>query len=228
VAELRLREVESQIVDRTITAPFAGTVGLRELSPGALVSPGVRITTLDKTDPLKIDFRVPATQLDKVRIGGIIEARATHTSRAFRGRIVALDSRVTAESRTLEVRAVLPNPQTLLLPGMLVRVTLFAQEVPALRIPEQAILQIGNSHYVFRLRDDDTVTQQQVVLAGREPGWVYVADGLAAGDLVAVEGTHRLRNGQAITVKDDAPGADRGREDAAPGATQADPGASAG
>lgn len=229
VAELRLLEVESQISDRTITAPFDGTVGLRELSPGALVSPGVRITTLDKFDPLKIDFRVPATQLDKVRIGATIETRPTHESRAFKGRIVALDSRVTAESRTIEVRAMLPNPDGVLLPGMLVRVTLFGNEVLARRIPEQAILQIGTSHYVFRLEDDSTVSQREIKLAGREPGWVYVVDGLDTGDRVVIEGTHRLSDGQKISVKDvalntDAAGVDAGKTETGPSEKVANPG----
>lgn len=208
VAELRLLEVEAQISDRTIRAPFDGTVGLRELSPGALVSPGVRITTLDKTDPLKIDFRVPATQLDKVRIGAKIEARATHGSRAFEGTIVALDSRITAESRTIEVRALLPNPEGLLLPGMLVRVTLFGEAVAARQVPEQAVLQVGTAHYVFLLGDDNVVAQREIALLGREPGRVYVSDGLEAGDRVVVEGTHRLRDRQKVAVKDTAPDGD--------------------
>jgi membrane fusion protein (multidrug efflux system) len=205
VAELRLLEVEAQISDRTIRAPFDGTVGLRELSTGALVSPGVRITTLDKTDPLKIDFRVPATQLDKVRIGAKIEARATHGSLAFQGTIVALDSRVTAESRTIEVRALLPNPEGRLLPGMLVRVTLFGEAVPAQQIPEQAVLQVGSAHYVFLVGDDNVVAQREIALLGREPGRVFISDGLEAGDRVVVEGTHRLRNGQKIAIKGAAP-----------------------
>ena len=201
VAELRLLEVDSEISDRTITAPFDGTVGLRELSPGALVTPGLRITTLDKSDPLKIDFRVPATQLDKVRIGATIEARVTHDSTPFSGTIVARDSRVTAESRTVEVRAMLPNPYGLMLPGMLVRVTLYGEEQSALQIPEQAVLQIGTSHYVFVVGPENRLNQQEIELAGREPGWVYVNSGINAGDRVVVEGTHRLSDGQQISVK---------------------------
>lgn len=202
VAELRLLEVESQISDRTIAAPFDGTVGLRELSPGALVSPGVRITTLEKSDPLKVDFRVPATQLDKVRVGATIETRATHDSRAFPGTIVAIDSRVSAESRTIEARAILPNPERALLPGMLVRVTLYGQEVVALRIPEEAVLQVGTSHYVFQVGEEGVLSQREIDLAGREPGSVFVSAGLNAGDRIVVEGTHRLRDGQKIVVKE--------------------------
>ncbi|MFT7285940.1 MAG: membrane fusion protein (multidrug efflux system) [Halieaceae bacterium] len=205
LAQLLLTEAETRIADRTIQAPFDGVIGLRELSIGALVSPGARITTLDKIDPLKVDFRVPATQRVLAGIGAKILARTSINGHGQEGTIVAVGSRINPDSRTLEARALLPNPDHRLIPGMLLRVTLFGSEVSALKVPEQSILQLSTSHYVFRVNSDSTVTQQQVTIVGRDPGWVYIGDGLSVDDRVAIEATHRLRNGQKIAVKSERP-----------------------
>ncbi|MEQ8515936.1 MAG: efflux RND transporter periplasmic adaptor subunit [Chromatocurvus sp.] len=205
LAQLQLRETETRIADRTILAPFGGVVGLRELSTGALVSPGARITTLDKIDPLKVDFRVPATKRELASIGAKIVAKTSIRGDSQEGAIVAVGSRINPDSRTLEARALLPNPDHTLIPGMLLRVTLFGSEVSTLKIPEQSVLQLSTSHYVFRVNSDSTVTQQQVVLVGRDPGWVYIGDGLDMNDRVVIEATHRLRDGQKIAVKGERP-----------------------
>lgn len=204
LAELQLDEVETRIADRTIRAPFDGVVGLRELSPGAFVTPGQRITTLDKINPIKVDFRIPSVFVGKLAVGARIEAKPAGSDAGFDGTVVAVSSRITAESRTFEAVADLPNPEGKLHPGMLMRVTLFGRKIPALKVPEPAILQIGTRHYVFRVTAENTVSQTLVELVGREPGWVYITNGLGAGDQVVAEGTHRLRDGQPIAMKQEA------------------------
>ncbi|HKK52692.1 MAG TPA: efflux RND transporter periplasmic adaptor subunit, partial [Myxococcota bacterium] len=105
-AEARVAELEARLSDRRLRSPFAGVLGLREVSPGTLVQPGDRITTLDDIDRIKLDFSVPETFLSILRTGLDIRTEsAAYPERIFPGRITAIDSRVDPGTRAVRVRA---------------------------------------------------------------------------------------------------------------------------
>ncbi len=201
VAQARIAQVRAQLADRRITAPFAGRVGLRRISPGALVEPGDVITTLDKTATMKLDFTVPETFLDTLRPGLAIDARSgAFPGRDFRGEVSEIDSRVDPVTRAVAVRALIPNPDDALRPGMLMTVTLDRNPRSSVAVPERAIVPVGEVKAVFRIVDG--VARRVTLDTGRrEPGWVEVLEGLDEGDLVVTDGVLSLRDGAEVTIE---------------------------
>jgi membrane fusion protein (multidrug efflux system) len=124
-AQARVQGVRARIADRTIVAPFTGLVGLREVSQGALVTAGGRITTLDEIEPLRLDFSIPENFLSSLHPGAVVRARTVaYPDRDFRGLVAHISPRVDPLTRSVAVRAELPNEARLLRPGMLLGVDL--------------------------------------------------------------------------------------------------------
>lgn len=203
-AQARVSAGASRIADRTITAPFAGVVGLRTASPGQFVRPGDQIGTLDDLSEIKLDFDVPETRISSLAAGVEIEARAgAFPERAFNGRIANVDSRVDPTTRTVRVRAMLPNADEAIRPGMLMTVNVRSNPRDALAVPEIAVLDEAQGSYVYRLaaRGEELVAERvQVRLGQRSGGMAEVLDGLATGDRVITEGLQSVRPGQPVRV----------------------------
>ena len=196
--------LESRLADRVVKAPFDGVVGLRNISRGALVEPGDLITTLDDDSVMKLDFTVPSLYLAELEPGLSIEARARpYGERVFEGVVRGIDTRIDPVTRSVQVRALLPNPARALRPGLLMRVELLLDPRDAVMVPEAALLQQGTDHFVLLLMDGEdglTVDRRQVQIGTRQPGLVEIRDGLAAGDRVVTEGQDKARPGQPVRL----------------------------
>ncbi|MGH0037972.1 MAG: efflux RND transporter periplasmic adaptor subunit [Myxococcota bacterium] len=196
-----LAVAESALADTTVRAPFEGRVGLRRVSVGSLVSPQDVITTLDDSDPIKLDFDVPETALAHLAPGGAIVARsAAWPDDPFEGRVASIDTRVDPVSRTVTARGLVPNPEGRLRPGMFLTVTLLREEVQALVVPEEAIVPDQSRQFVLVVAADGSVERREVQTGRRRPSLVEVISGLAAGERVVVEGTQRARAGGTVEV----------------------------
>ncbi len=200
--EARVAAARSRVGDTVVRAPFDGRVGLRRVSVGSLISPGTVITTLDDTGTIKLDFTVSETSLAAVRPGLDITARSVaYPDAHFDGRVASVDSRVDPATRSVTVRALLPNPEGLLKPGMFLTVRLSRGATDALLVPEQALVPEQGDVYVFVIKDG--VAEKRRIRTGqRRVGDVQVIDGLAAGEIVVTEGTQKLRNGSAVRLPD--------------------------
>jgi membrane fusion protein (multidrug efflux system) len=204
--QARVHASEAQLAEHTIRAPFAGRVGLRHVSTGALVSAGTEITTLDDTATMKLDFSVPETFLAAIRAGLEIQARASaFPELQFNGKVATVDTRVDPETRSIAVRAVLPNAKGLLRPGMFLTVDLIRERVDALLLPEQALVPEQDRQFVFVVETGDPLraSKRAVTIGRRQPGVVEVVSGITAGERVVVEGTLKLRDGAAVTLPED-------------------------
>ena len=203
-ARALLTAIESRVADRFIKAPFDGVLGLRNVSPGALVEPGDLITTLDDDRLMKLDFSVPSVHLASLQPGLGIEATSSaFGARVFKGVVRGIDSRIDPVTRSVRVRAILPNPDFTLKPGLLMRVVLLLDPREALTVPEAAILHRGQEHFVLRLSEDEagiTAERIRIRIGTRIPGWVEVRDGLAPGERVVTEGQEKVRPGQPLRL----------------------------
>lgn len=196
--------LESRLADRLVRAPFDGVLGLRNISPGALVEPGDLITTLDDDSVMKLDFAVPSVFLPDLRPGLRITARArAYGDRDFEGEISSIDSRVNPSTRSIQVRALIPNPDRVLKPGVLMQVELLRNPRRSPAVPEEAILQKGTEHFVMVIVDGDKVQRTPVSIGARLPGVVEIRGGLTAGDLVITHGNDKVRPGQQVTISID-------------------------
>lgn len=217
-----LLAIESRLADRLIKAPFDGVLGLRNVSRGTLVEPGDTITTLDDDGLMKLDFSVPSIYMTALKPGLQIEARAdAYGDRAFEGVVRGVDSRIDPVTRSIQVRAIIPNPERTLKPGLLMQVELLVDPRDGLVIPEAAVLHQGPNHFVQILVEGDaglTSERRQVQIGTRKPGLVEVREGLLVGDRVIVDGHLKARPGQPLTILPDVDGL--GNPTTGPGAEQ--------
>ena len=196
------QELNRVRLDKTvIRAPFAGTVGLRLVSPGAYVKPGDDIANLESLGAMKLDFRVPETYLARLATGQSLAARVdAWPDQDFEGTIYAIDPALDPETRTVLLRARLPNKGNKLRPGLFARVNLILERREnALMAPEQAIVPLGQTPFVYRVVDGKAV-MTPVKLGLRRPGQVEILDGLSPGELVVTDGQLKIRDGAAVTV----------------------------
>lgn len=199
-AQARVAQIRAQLADRVVRAPFSGVLGLRQVSPGALVTPGTPIATLDDISRVYVDFPLPESQLSRVGPGQRVDARAVaYPEQRFEGTVQTVDARIDPATRAVQVRADLPNPQRLLRPGMLINVEISGATRSALLLPEIAVTQVGRDSYVYRVGNDDAVEQVKVGLGSRSAGKVEIVEGLATGDRVVVDGTGKLKPGDRIS-----------------------------
>jgi membrane fusion protein (multidrug efflux system) len=203
-AQARLNAGGSRIADRTIRAPFAGIVGLRTASPGQFMRPGDQLGTLDDITEIKLDFDVPETQIARVGEGVEITARtAAYPDRVFEGHIANVDSRVDPATRTVRVRAMLPNREEILRPGMLMTVEVRSNPREALAIPEIAILDQADGAFVYRVTSSEAGQAVELVrirTGQRAGGMAEVLEGLSADDQVITEGLQSVRPGQPVQI----------------------------
>lgn len=204
VNEAQVEAARARLANTRVRAPFAGRVGLRHVSPGSYVDPATEITTLDDIETIKLDFSVPETFLTVVTEGMKIAARSVvFPDRVFTGTVESIDTRLDPVSRSVQVRAILPNTNADLRPGMFMTVDLQQDRGDVLVVPEQSIVPEGLQQYVFVVRDG--VVERRTVLIGRRmPGLVVIEDGVQAGEQVITEGTNKVRDGGRVEILDNA------------------------
>lgn len=193
-------EARASIGDRVIRAPFSGWVSLRNISAGAVVSAGTEIAQISDVSRIKLDFAVPETLLARIAPGQAIEARAAaFPDQPFRGTIATIDPVLNPQTRAVTVRAILPNGDRRLRPGMLLTVAIESQARAGLAVPELAVLGEGEDRFVFVI-DGDTARRVQIRTGLRNNGMVEVRDGLRAGQRVVTEGVVKLTDGQTVRL----------------------------
>ncbi|MCM2681032.1 efflux RND transporter periplasmic adaptor subunit [Echinimonas agarilytica] len=203
-AKARIDEAQANLNDRIIRAPFSGQLGFRQISNGALITPGTVITTLDDISVLKLDFQIPEHFLSTIQAGTEISAISdAYLGREFKGTVTTLSSRIDPVTRSLSVRARLENTDGLLRPGMLMKVEVIRARKSVLAIPEQAIVMLQNKQFVFVVDADGNALQKDVSTGMRQNGLVEVIQGLEASDSVITEGRLKVRNGGKVTLQEE-------------------------
>jgi membrane fusion protein (multidrug efflux system) len=197
-----LHAAQSRLVQTVISAPFAGRLGLRRVSLGSIVGTDTVITTLDDTSRIKLDFEVPEVFLARLQPGLAVTAHsAAWPEQIFSGEVASVDTRVDPVSRTISVRAILPNADGHLRPGMFLTVSLLRQDVTALMVPEEAIVPERSKQFVYVVDDANVVSLREIQTGRRRPGEVEILSGLNEGELVITEGTQKVRAGQTVEIQ---------------------------
>lgn len=200
-AQARVTTLNVTVRDHAVRAPFAGMLGLRRISVGALLQATTLITTLDDLTVVKVDFTIPETWLSAVRLGQPIKALSdAWPGEMFAGKVTAIDTRLDPKTRSATVRAVVANPELRLRPGMLMKVEVDRGERPSLQVPEGALVQKGEEHFVFVVDDEGIARQVSIKVGRRRVGSVEVLSGLQTGERVVVEGLVRVIDGTEVKV----------------------------
>lgn len=200
VNQAQVAAAKARLENTVIRAPFSGRVGLRRVSPGGFVDNSTVITTLDDVEIIKLDFSIPEAFLTVVAGGMNIVARSlVYPDRTFAGTVESIDTRLDPVARSVRVRAVLSNPDGALKPGMFLTVDLQRDRGEVLVAPEEAIVPERDRQFVYQVVDGKAV-RTRVTLGRRVPGLVEITDGLASGDVLITEGTHKVREGSPVEV----------------------------
>ena len=200
-AKARVATLEVTIRDHSVRAPFAGVLGLRRISVGSLLQSSTVITTLDDLSVMKVDFTIPETWLSSVRVGQPVRALSdAWPGKTFTGKVTAIDTRLDSSTRSATIRAIVNNPDLMLRPGMLLKVDVDRGEAPSRQVPEDAVVQKGEKHFVFVVGADNVARQTDVTVGRRRVGRVEVLGGLEKGQRVVVDGLVRVRDGTKVEV----------------------------
>jgi len=200
-AEARVRSVQARLDETRVTAPFAGRVGLRSVSLGALVQPGTPITTLDDISRVRVEFSVPEVYVARVQPGSIVSARSpAFGERRFQGTVLVADTRIDPATRTIRLISEFDNPDETLRPGLFLTIELDLEtRNDALMVPEEALDPVGERAFVFVIREN-RAHRAEVTLGQRLAGEVEILRGVSATDQVVVRGIQRLRNNAPVRI----------------------------
>ncbi|MCM0150046.1 efflux RND transporter periplasmic adaptor subunit [Photobacterium galatheae] len=202
VARAILAQNQAELDARTIAAPFAGILGFRQISQGALVTPGMVVTTLDALDTVKLDFSIPERFLGQIQPGALVDGHvAAFPDQIFSGKVTGINSRVDPQTRAVEVRARVDNPQLLLRPGMLMTLALTLEARSGLVVPEEAVIPRQTEHFVMVVNGNNVVEQRLVELGFRSRGEVEILSGVQEGEQVITRGMDKVRPGQTVTTQ---------------------------
>ncbi len=207
-AEARVAAKQALIDKKRITAPFAGLLGIRKVDLGEYLPPGAQIVPLDALEPIYVDYSLPERYLKELAVGQKIRVKvAAYGDQPFEGQISALDPGIEQLTRSLRIRATLPNPDQRLRPGMFAEVeTLLPARKSLLTLPRAAITYAPYGESVFAIveKDGKTTVERRPVTAGAVENGRVAVEGLRAGDKVVVAGQVKLRNGQEVRVDNSA------------------------
>lgn len=205
-AQAGLRELEVVLEKSRVVAPFSGTFGLRPISVGAWVAPGTPLGRLVDIATLKLDFRLPERHAADVAVGTEVTFRVDGRSDDFRAIVTAIDPAIERASRSVVVRARVPEPRGLL-PGAFATVTVPLSRRDTLFVPAIAVIPSPTGSRIF-LEKDGVARQVEVEVGVREPARVEIVRGLEPGARVIVTNLLRVRDGASVSeVKPEGPSA---------------------
>ncbi len=208
--EAQVGDIRAAIARKTIHAPFSGLLGIRQVSLGQYLAAGQAIVSLQSLSPIYVNFGVPQQDTPKVIPGHVL--RVTNSDlpgMGFTGRITALDSVISEQTRNIQVQATVTNQENKLRPGMFVQVELpMGQPRLVVPLPASAInyAPYGDSVFVVSEMKDPKgntyrgVRQQVVKVEGSRGDQVAIISGINPGDEVVSSGVFRLRNGAPVQV----------------------------
>lgn len=191
----------AQVSHTEIRAPFSGTTGLRQVSEGAVVTPATTITTLQQTDPIKVEFAVPEQFAAELKPGIPITFTSASAPGEWTTTLYAVEPRIDPLTRTVTARARCANPDNRLVPGGFARIKLaLASGKTGIMLPARAIIPVLNGQQVYVI-SGGKAEPRDVVLGRRSADAVEVTGGLQPGDSVVMSGLLQLKPGTPVKVK---------------------------
>jgi membrane fusion protein (multidrug efflux system) len=210
-ARAQVAAQEALIEEKTVRAPFAGQLGIRQVDQGQFLSAGTTVVTLQALDPIFIDFYVPQQALSFMKVGQTVSATVdTYPGVAFTGKIASINSKVDTASRNVQARASFANADRRLVPGMYANVQIEKGDATTqITLPQSAITYnpYGDTVYVVQKNGTDdkgnpklTALQRFVQLGETRGDQVAVKSGVTAGEEIVTAGQMKLRNGASIVI----------------------------
>ena len=184
-----------------IIADFEGKLGKREIAQGVLGTESF-ILTLDDTSSIVLNIKVPEIYLNILKPGLSAEVKSDSFKRRFYGTVNSVSSRVDPSTRSVLANIVVENKELKLIPGMLLDIKIIYDKKEQLGIPENSILIQGDTAFVYKVLEDNTVNKVEIKIGKRNFGKVSIAEGLSLGDKIVTEGISKVRDKIKIKILD--------------------------
>lgn len=198
--EAEIALLKAQIAKTEIRAPFDGVIGLRNVSIGSYITPSDVLTTLQDIDTMKVEFAIPEKYHRMVKPGNLVYFTVEGLEKEFKATIYAIDPHIDPESRSLQIRARLPNPSGTLLPGAFAQVRVILENIPsAIMVPSEAIVPTAEGMTVYLYRSGKAVAQP-ITIGIRTDRAVQILSGIQPGDTVITTGLLQIRSGSDVTI----------------------------
>ncbi|MFJ4142227.1 efflux RND transporter periplasmic adaptor subunit [Pseudomonas sp. NPDC089734] len=220
-AAASVAQLKASLAKKQILAPFSGTIGIRQVDVGDYLASGTVIATLQDLSSLYVDFNVPEQAVPKLALDQTVRLSvAAYPGRSFEAKVSAINPKVDDTTRNVLIRATLPNPESILLPGMFANLQVVLPSAPTrIVVPESAITYTlyGNSVFIVAPKKNDrgepekdaqgqpqlTVERHFVETGERRNARVVITQGLKAGDQVVSGGQLKLDNGTHVAISTD-------------------------
>jgi membrane fusion protein (multidrug efflux system) len=207
----QVAEQQAMVNKKTLRAPFAGHLGVRAVDVGQYISAGTQVVTLQALDPIYVDFFLPQQALNQVRLQQEVALKIdTYPNQTFTGIINAINPKVDAATRNVQIRAVLKNPDRKLLPGMYATIEIAAGNTQRyLTLPQTAVAYNPYGETVFVIDDKgkgadgqpQLVARQTFITTGPTRGdQVAVLSGVEEGQTIVTAGQMKLHNGSPVAI----------------------------
>ncbi|MFA7687379.1 MAG: efflux RND transporter periplasmic adaptor subunit [Moheibacter sp.] len=199
-AQAQIQLIRAQISKTTVRAPFSGVIGLRNISPGAYISPDMLITSLVKSNRVKITFSIPEKYAGMMKVNTLIYFTVANQAETFNAKVYAIQPEIEINTRTLTVRAQADNSQGKLIPGTFANIAFDINETDdALMVPSEAIVPVQNGKKVFVYKSGKA-KEIMVETGSRNRSDVVVLSGLNPSDTVLTTGVLNLKEGTSVSI----------------------------
>lgn len=192
--------IRAQLAKTSIFAPFSGKIGLRSISEGVYLTPAAIIANLSSISPLKISFSVPEKYMGQIKAGSEVFFTTDGYSKSFTGKVFAIEPGINTQTRTLQIKALVPNPNQELLPGSFAKIKLaLTTSKDAILIPNEAIIPVLKGKTVF-ISKNGKARQVDVEAGTRTAENIVITSGLKVGDTVLTTGAMALKQDAPVKV----------------------------
>ena len=199
----QMDEDAANLAQTVITAPFSGKLGIRKVNIGQYLAAGDVIVSLQSVDPILVDFSLSEVYLHKINVGNQVSATTSaYPGQTFSGKIIAMNAELNSNTRTLDIRAEIPNKDRSLIPGMFANINVIvATKSNVLTVPQMAVQYSPFGDTVFVVQNNKAV-QRYVTLGEQRGAEIEVTRGLSAAETIVAVGAEKLQNGTAVTTKE--------------------------
>jgi len=201
-AQAKLENMQAQLRQANIIAPFTGKLGLSQVSVGDYVNAGQSVlVNLQSMDPLSVDFSIPENYLSKVAIGQTVLLRTdAYPKEIFTGTVEAIESLINQKNRTLSIRASVPNKDGRLLPGAFVETTLqLSKQQKLIMVPQTAVVYSPSGNYVFKIINNKA-QKAPVTIGERDSNNIIIKSGVNIGDAIITAGQLKIGDGSPVII----------------------------
>ena len=200
-ARAQVQALQTEAERYQIRAPFSGFLGEHDLTPGQLLDAGQTLTTLDDLSQMRVDFALAERHLARIQPGQRLLAQVlAWPEETFEGQIASIGTRIDPNTRNLQIRGRIDNPDQRLRPGMLVTLTLETAERTTLMVPARSLTYNRDEKAVFLVNDQGQVQRRVVETGLTRAHHIEITAGLEAGEKVIDQGVVKVREGTQVRV----------------------------